>query len=77
MHRKNGRFHPRTETRMTTELVPRQAKQLARVGLDVLPAAIADASDKAARRFFECFTANIRNKKTRVAYGRAAGQFFH
>ena len=61
---------------MTTELVPRQARQLARVGLDMLPAAIADAGDKAARRFFEFFTANIRNKNTRVAYGRAAGQFF-
>jgi site-specific recombinase XerD len=61
---------------MTTELVPRQGRQLARMGLEVLPAAIGDAGEKAARRFFEFFTANIRNKNTRIAYGRAAGQFF-
>ena len=41
----------------------------------VLPALIADAGDKAARRFVEFFTVNIRNQNTRAAYGRAAGAF--
>ena len=39
------------------------------------PALIADAGDKAARRFVEFFTVNIRNPNTRAAYGRAAGAF--
>ena len=41
----------------------------------VLPALIADAGDKAARRFLEFFTVTIRNPNTRAAYGRAAGAF--
>ena len=42
----------------------------------VLPAIIADAGEPAARRFLEFFTANIRNRNTRQAYGRAVGDFF-
>ena len=41
----------------------------------VLPALIADAGDKAALRFLEFFTVNIRNTNTRAAYARAAGAF--
>jgi len=41
----------------------------------VLPALIADAGDRAALRFLEYFTVNIRNKNTRAAYGRAAADF--
>ena len=41
----------------------------------VLPALIADAGDRAALRFLEYFTVNIRNKNTRAAYGQAAGAF--
>ena len=41
----------------------------------VLPALIARAGDRAALRFLEFFTVNIRNKNTRAAYGRAAGAF--
>jgi site-specific recombinase XerD len=41
----------------------------------VVPALIADAGDKAARRFFEFFTANIPNENTRLAYAQAVGQF--
>jgi site-specific recombinase XerD len=37
---------------------------------------IADAGDKAARRFLEFFAATIRNKNTRMAYYRAAERFF-
>jgi len=40
-----------------------------------LPAVIAVAGDWAARRFLEFFTVNIRNRNTRAAYTRAAGEF--
>ena len=43
----------------------------------VLPALIAAAGDRAAIRFFEYFTVNIRNKNTRAAYGRAAADFLN
>src|SRR5438552_1415825 len=46
------------------------------VGQTVIPATIADAGDEAAYRFFEFFTANIRNPNTRRAYHRAALRFF-
>jgi site-specific recombinase XerD len=41
-----------------------------------LPAIIADAGERAGRRFIEFFTANIRNANTRAAYARAVGEFF-
>src|SRR3984885_9899295 len=41
----------------------------------ILPALIAGAGKKAAWRFIEFFTVNIRNKNTRAAYGQAAGAF--
>ncbi len=41
----------------------------------LLPALIAGAGDRAAERFVEFFTVNIRNANTRAAYGRAAGDF--
>jgi site-specific recombinase XerD len=41
----------------------------------VLPALIAEAGDQAAKRFFEFFTANIRNPNTRAAYAQAVAQF--
>ena len=41
----------------------------------MLPALIAEAGDGAARRFFEFFTANIRNPNTRAAYAQAVAQF--
>jgi len=48
---------------------------MARGGLESLPAVIADAGEGASRRFVEFFTANIRNKNTRMAYMRALGPF--
>lgn len=42
-----------------------------------LPALVAGAGEKAAWRFLEFFTVNIRNKNTRAAYGQAAGAFLH
>jgi hypothetical protein len=41
----------------------------------ILPALIAGAGDRAALRFLEFFTVNIRNKNTRAAYARAAADF--
>jgi site-specific recombinase XerD len=42
----------------------------------VVPAIIADAGDRAAKRFLEFFAATIRNKNTRMAYYRACCRFF-
>ena len=42
----------------------------------VLPAALASAGPNAGARTMEFFTAHIRNRNTREAYGRAVGQFF-
>jgi site-specific recombinase XerD len=41
-----------------------------------LPAVLNDAGEQAGRRVIEFFTAEIRNKNTRQAYGRAVRQFF-
>ena len=41
----------------------------------MVPAVIANAGDRAGRRFVEFFTANIRNPNTRAAYARAIGDF--
>jgi hypothetical protein len=40
-----------------------------------LPPLIDRAGERAAWRFVEFFTVNIRNKNTRAAYGQAAGAF--
>jgi integrase/recombinase XerD len=61
---------------MTSELLPIPSRDLARTGLDRLPAAIGRAGEAAAWRFVEFFTATIRNKNTRAAYAEAVGQFF-
>ena len=41
-----------------------------------LPTMIAAQGERAGRRFIEFFTANIRNRNTRLAYARAVKQFF-
>ena len=43
---------------------------------DDVPALIAAAGDRAYERFFEFFTANIRNRNTRRAYAQAVHEFF-
>jgi site-specific recombinase XerD len=58
------------------ELILIPSNKLARAGLDRLPVQIAHAGERAAWRFLEFFTANIRNKNTRVAYASAVTQFF-
>lgn len=60
---------------VSTQIVRPQPRGLAKVGLSALPALIADAGEGASRRFIEFFTANIRNKNTRMAYIRALGLF--
>jgi site-specific recombinase XerD len=65
---------------MTNELAPLPIESLPLATLEtahqVVPATIADAGEGAAHRFFEFFTANIRNPNTRRAYHRAALAFF-
>ena len=41
-----------------------------------VPVSISNAGERAARRFIEFFTANIRNPNTRAAYARSVGDFF-
>jgi site-specific recombinase XerD len=60
---------------MSGDLVPVVPRPLQRLGLDALPSLITAAGDKAARRFIEFFTAEIRNKNTRAAYARAVYLF--
>lgn len=62
---------------MSTQIVPSRHRGLARAGLVVLPALITNAGEGASRRFVEFFTANIRNKNTRMAYMRALGPFLN
>jgi len=50
--------------------------QLARIGFGGLPVTITAAGERASKRFIEFFTANIRNKNTRMAYARAVAPFF-
>src|SRR5579883_3328521 len=61
---------------MTQNLIPIPSRQLGRAGIERLPATIARAGEKAAWRFIEFFTANIRNKNTRAAYAHAVTEFF-
>jgi site-specific recombinase XerD len=61
---------------MSTQIVRVEPRSLSRVGLGALPALITDAGENASRRFVEFFTANIRNKNTRMAYVRALVPFF-
>ena len=59
---------------LTDEIVPPPA--LIRAGLDALPSIIRAQGERTSRRFIEFFTANIRNRNTRMAYARAVKQFF-
>ncbi len=59
---------------LTNEIVPPPA--LVRAGLDALPSIIRAQGERASRRFIEFFTANIRNRNTRMAYAHAVKKFF-
>jgi integrase/recombinase XerD len=60
---------------MSTALAPNRPRQFVRLDPAVLPALINREGERAKRRFVEFFTANIRNKNTRMAYMRALGPF--
>ena len=47
------------------------------LGVAGIPTIISAAGERAAFRFIEFFTANIRNENTRVSYGRALRDFCH
>src|SRR5271168_3313923 len=40
-----------------------------------LPELVATSGERATRRFIDFFTSNIRNRRTREAYGRAVNEF--
>ena len=62
---------------MSNDLVKApKAGTFAKTGGPILPAVIADAGEKASKRFIEFVTATIRNANTRQAYARAIGDFF-
>src|SRR5712692_8267804 len=44
-------------------------------GAGLVPSVVARAGERAAHRFLEFFTVNIRNPNTRAAYARAVGDF--
>jgi hypothetical protein len=47
-----------------------------RAGMGALPSSTFSRGERAGRRLIEFFTANIRNRNTRLAYARAVKQFF-
>jgi site-specific recombinase XerD len=62
---------------MQADIVPiPPLRDLTRAGFETLPAAITRAGKRAAWRFIEFFTANIRNRNTRAAYAHAVTEFF-
>ncbi len=56
-----------------TIILPRKLEVL---GIESLPQIITSEGGNASRRFIEFFTANIRNKNTRLAYAKAVSLFF-
>jgi site-specific recombinase XerD len=59
-----------------TEISIIPPRQLGALGIEALPRIVTAAGENASRRFIEFFTANIRNKNTRLAYARAVASFF-
>jgi hypothetical protein len=60
---------------LTEEVAPPPG--LRRAGMGALPSSILFRGERAVRRLIEFFTANIRNRNTRMAYARAVKQFFN
>ena len=61
---------------MTDQLTMTQPTEILAADADlVLPVLIAVSGDRAANRYVEFFTARIRNRNTRRAYGHAAAEF--
>jgi integrase/recombinase XerD len=60
---------------VSAALVPGRPNRQIQLNLNALPSLITSAGEHAGRRFVEFFTANIRNKNTRMAYMRALRPF--
>ena len=68
---------PNPDRQMTVAPAAKPSRISAAIAASVvLPAIVADAGDRAARRFLEFFAATIRNKNTRAAYLHAVSRFF-
>src|ERR1700687_5486761 len=67
---------PKEPILLTGDEVVAAPPALIRVGIETLPAAITAAGTHTSERFIEFFTANIRNRNTRMAYALAVRQFF-
>ena len=66
-----------TPESVTALTVPKPAGVVAVASAAVaVPGIVADAGERAARRFLEYFAANIRNRNTRTAYMHAVSRFF-
>ena len=61
-----------TPSQNPRKLIKYEPRKLSKTGRPMVPALIADAGERASQRFVEFFTAEIRNRNTRLAYGRAA-----
>lgn len=61
---------------MSKEIVVRESVGLSSATSGRTPAIVSGAGRKATRRFYEFFTATIRNRNTREAYFRAISDFF-
>src|SRR5690348_10805611 len=66
---------PADQTRQLTVSLPARVSVLAS-GAVVVPGIVADAGERASRRFLEFFAATIRNRNTRMAYMTAVSRFF-
>jgi len=62
---------PREPILLTDDRAVVASPALVRTGLETLPAAIAAAGARTSERFTDFFTANIRNRNTRMAYAVA------
>jgi site-specific recombinase XerD len=61
---------------VNTQIAPPKTTSIARPAVIDLPLAIATAGERAGKKYWEFFAANIRNQNTRGAYMQAVRQFF-
>ena len=69
---------PKTDPDQTRQLTvpPPRVSPVAAAAAVVVPGIVADAGERATRRFLEFFAATIRNRNTRAAYMVAVSRFF-
>src|SRR5437868_3429401 len=61
---------------ISTKLKPHTGELIPVGSGEIIPLTVADAGQGARYRFFEFFTAELRNANTRAAYHRAVSRFF-